>query len=102
MKTADVAMYRAKESGRNTYHFYSRSVHAEMSRRSQLEADLRTAISNGDFDLEYQPVADLTTGRIAAMEALLRWNHPDHGQVRPLEFVPILEATGLMNRVGDS
>ncbi len=101
MKTADVAMYRAKESGRNTYHFYSRSVHAEMSRRSQLESDLRAAISNGSFDLEYLPIADLTTGRIAAMEALIRWNHPDHGLVRPLEFIPILEATGLMNRVGE-
>jgi len=101
MKTADVAMYRAKESGRNTYHFYSRSVHAEMSRRSQLEADLREAMRQDHFDLEYQPIADLRSGRIAAVEALLRWNHPDHGQVRPLEFIPILEATGLMNRVGE-
>jgi diguanylate cyclase (GGDEF)-like protein/PAS domain S-box-containing protein len=101
MKTADVAMYRAKESGRNTYHFYSRSVHAEMSRRSQLEADLREAMRQDHFDLEYQPIADLRNGRIAAVEALLRWNHSDHGQVRPLEFIPILEATGLMNRVGE-
>ncbi len=101
MKTADVAMYRAKESGRNTYHFYSRSVHAEMSRRLQLEADLRSAIRNDEFTLEYQPIADLRTGEIAAVEALLRWHHPDHGLVRPLEFIPILETTGLMNRVGE-
>jgi diguanylate cyclase (GGDEF)-like protein len=101
MKTADVAMYRAKESGRSTYHFYSRSVHAEMSRRLQLEADLRSAIRNDEFTLEYQPIADLRTGEIASVEALLRWHHPDHGVVRPLEFIPILEATGLMNRVGE-
>jgi len=101
LKTADVAMYRAKESGRNTYHFYSRSVHAEMSRRLQLEADLRNAIRNDELMLEYQPIADLRSGEIAAVEALLRWAHPEHGVVRPLEFVPILEATGLMNRVGE-
>lgn len=101
MKTADVAMYRAKESGRNTYHFYSRTVHAEMSRRTQLEADLRSAIRNDEFSLDYQPIADLRTGEIAAVEALLRWYHPDHGVVRPLEFIPILESTGLMNRVGE-
>jgi diguanylate cyclase (GGDEF)-like protein/PAS domain S-box-containing protein len=101
MKTADVAMYRAKESGRNTYHFYSRSVHAEMSRRSQLEADLREAIRNDEFSLEYQPIADLRSGEIMAIEALLRWHHPDHGLVRPLEFIPILEATGMVHRVGE-
>jgi len=101
MKTADVAMYRAKESGRSTYHFYSRSVHAEMSRRLQLEADLRSAIRNDEFSLEYQPIVDLRSGEIAAVEALLRWHHPDHGVVRPLEFIPILETTGLMSRVGE-
>ena len=101
MKTADVAMYRAKESGRNTYHFYSRSVHAEMSRRSQLEADLRDAIRNDEFSLEYQPIANLRSGEITAIEALIRWHHADHGLVRPLEFIPILEATGMMNRVGE-
>jgi diguanylate cyclase (GGDEF)-like protein/PAS domain S-box-containing protein len=101
LKTADVAMYRAKESGRNTYHFYSRSIHAEMSRRIQLESDLRDAIRDDQFDLEYQPIAELKTGHIVAMEALLRWNHPEHGLIRPLEFLPILENTGLMNGVGE-
>lgn len=101
LKTADVAMYRAKESGRNTYHFYSRSIHAEMSRRFQLESDLRTAIREDQFDLEFQPIVDLASGQVAALEALLRWDHPDHGRIRPLEFLPILEATGLMNQVGE-
>jgi two-component system CheB/CheR fusion protein len=101
LKTAEVAMFRAKESGRNTYHFYSRSVHAEMSRRSQLELDLRTAIRDQQFELEYQPVADLHTGEVQSLEVLLRWNHPDHGMIRPLEFLPILETTGTLNRVGE-
>lgn len=94
-------MYRAKESGRNTYHFYSRSIHAEMSRRVQLESDLRDAIRDDQFDLEYQPIADLGSGEIVAMEALLRWNHPEHGRIRPLEFLSILENIGLMYRVGE-
>jgi len=101
MKTAEVAMRRAKESGRNTYHFYSRSVHAEMSRRAELERDLREAVEQEHFELEFQPIADLGNGRIEALEVLLRWNHPEHGLVRPMEFLPILEATGMMNGVGE-
>ncbi len=101
IKTAEVAMRRAKESGRNTYHFYSRSVHAEMSRRAELERDLREAVEQEHFELEFQPIADLGSGRIEALEVLLRWNHPEHGLVRPMEFVPILEATGMMNGVGE-
>jgi diguanylate cyclase (GGDEF)-like protein len=101
MKTADVAMYRAKEGGRNTYHFYSRAIHAEVSRRARLEADLKEALIQDQFELEYQPIADLRSGRIMGLEALLRWMHPEHGWVRPLEFVPILEATGMMSRVGE-
>jgi len=101
IKTAEVAMRRAKESGRNTYHFYSRSVHAEMSRRAELERDLREAVEQEQFELEFQPIADLGSGRIEALEVLLRWNHPEHGLVRPMEFVPILEATGMMNGVGE-
>jgi len=101
LKTAEVAMFRAKEGGRNTYHFYSRSVHAEMSRRSQLELDLRSAIREEQFELEYQPIADLHNGDVEYLEVLLRWNHPDHGMIRPLEFLPILEATGTLNRVGE-
>ena len=101
MKTADVAMYRAKEGGRNTYHFYSRTIHAEISRRARLEADLKNALAEDQFELEFQPVADLRSGRIMGLEALLRWVHPEHGWVRPLEFVPILETTGMMGRVGE-
>lgn len=101
IKTAEVAMRRAKESGRNTYHFYSRSVHAEMSRRAELERDLREAVEQEHFELEFQPIADLGSGRIESLETLLRWNHPEHGLVRPMEFLPILEATGMMNGVGE-
>jgi len=101
IKTAEVAMRRAKESGRNTYHFYSRSVHAEMSRRAELERDLRDAVEQEHFELEFQPIANLGNGRIESLETLLRWNHPEHGLVRPMEFLPILEATGMMNGVGE-
>jgi len=101
LKTADVAMYRAKEGGRNTYHFYSRTIHAELSRRARLEANLKDALINDQFELEFQPIADLRNGRIQGLEALLRWVHPEHGFVRPLEFLPILEATGMMCRVGE-
>lgn len=101
IKTADVAMHRAKESGRNTYHFYSRSVHAEMSRRAKLERDLREAVQQEHFELEFQPISDLRNGRISALEVLLRWNHPEHGLIRPMEFIPIMETTGMMNGVGE-
>lgn len=101
LKTADIAMYRAKESGRNTYHFYSRAVHAEVSRRAQLEVDLRRALNKDQFELAWQPIVDLENGRVVALEALLRWRHPEHGLVRPVEFVPILEAAGLMHQVGE-
>ena len=101
MKTADVAMYRAKEGGRNNYHFYSRTIHAEVSRRARLEHGLKNALVEDQFELEFQPIADLGSGEIMGLEALLRWMHPEHGWVRPLEFVPILEATGMMSRVGE-
>jgi len=101
LKTADIAMYRAKESGRNTYHFYSRSVHAEVSRRAELEAGLRKAISQDQFEIAWQPVFDVELGRVTAVEALLRWRHPDLGLIRPAEFVPILESAGLIHRVGE-
>ncbi|MEJ2513660.1 MAG: EAL domain-containing protein [Gammaproteobacteria bacterium] len=101
LKTADIAMYRAKESGRDTYHFYSRAVHAEVSRRAELEAGLRKAINDDEFQVTWQPVVEVESERVLAMEALLRWNHPELGLVRPVEFVPILESAGLIHRVGE-
>ncbi len=101
LKTADIAMYRAKESGRNTYHFYSRAVHAEVSRRAELEAGLRKAISQDQFEITWQPVFDVELGRVTTVEARLRWRHPELGLVRPREFVPILDSAGLVHRVGE-
>lgn len=101
LKTADIAMYRAKESGRNTYHFYSRAVHAEVARRGELEQGLRRAIGQDEFEIAWQPLFDAEIGRAVAVEALLRWRHPELGLVRPMEFVPILESAGLIHRVGE-
>jgi diguanylate cyclase (GGDEF)-like protein/PAS domain S-box-containing protein len=101
LKTADIAMCRAKEGGRSTYHFYSRSVHAEVSRRTELEAGLRRAITEDQFGLAWEPIVDVEVGRVVAVEALLRWRHPELGLIRPMEFVPILESAGLIHRVGE-
>jgi len=101
LKNADMAMYRAKESARNSYCFFT----AEMNQRSlakvQLNADLRHALERGEFALHYQSKVEMAGGRLCGLEALLRWNHPVRGLVSPLEFVPALEDSGLIIPVGE-
>jgi diguanylate cyclase (GGDEF)-like protein/PAS domain S-box-containing protein len=101
LKNADMAMYRAKESSRNSYCFFT----AEMNQRSvakvQLNADLRHALERDEFTLHYQPKVELKTGRMRGLEALLRWNHPTRGLVSPAEFIPALEDSGLIVPVGE-
>lgn len=101
LKNSDIAMYRAKELGRNTYQFYSADMSARAFERLSLETSLRHALERGEFRLHYQPQVDTVTGRIVAIEALLRWQHPDLGLVLPNEFVALLEETGLILPVGD-
>jgi diguanylate cyclase (GGDEF)-like protein/PAS domain S-box-containing protein len=100
IKQADMAMYRAKDLGRNTYYFYSDELNAEAAERHTLEASLRHALAGNEFVLHYQPKADLVTGQMTGVEALLRWQPAGRKSVGPDKFIPILEDTGLIVPVG--
>jgi diguanylate cyclase (GGDEF)-like protein len=101
LKHADAAMYAAKEGGRDNYQFFSRRMNAGALRRLALESRLRTALESGELRLHYQPRLDLATGQVCALEALLRWTHPELGVVSPREIIPIAEETGLITPIGE-
>ena len=101
LRNADVAMYRAKDLGRNNYQFYSNEMSARAFERLSLENSLRHALKRQEFFLLYQPQLDLNSGEIIGVEALLRWQHPELGIIMPTEFVALLEETGLIVPVGD-
>ena len=101
LKNADVAMYRAKDLGKNTYQFYSADMSARAFERLSLETSLRNALDRNEFALYYQPQIDVDSGEIVGVEALLRWQHPDFGLVAPAEFITLLEETGLIVPVGE-
>ena len=98
---ADAAMYRAKQSGRNTYQFFTAEINQRSRFRVQLSSELRRALEREEFVLFYQPRYELATRRPSGAEALLRWRHPERGIVSPAEFVPVLEETGLIVYVGE-
>ncbi len=100
-KHADIAMYRAKELGRNSIQFYTTSMNQRTLERLEIEADLRHALERGEFVLHYQPQVDMETGAIAGMEALLRWMHPMHGMIAPTRFIALAEEMGLILPIGD-
>jgi len=101
LRNADVAMYRAKDMGRNNYQFYSTEMSARAFERLTLETSLRHALKRQEFFLLYQPQYNVQTGEIVGVEALLRWQHPDLGTISPTEFITLLEETGLIVQVGD-
>jgi diguanylate cyclase (GGDEF)-like protein len=100
LKNADLAMYAAKTAGRRTYRFFDPEMEQRANHRRELEADLRTALAEGGFELHYQPQVDLGDDRVTGCEALLRWRHPVRGMVSPADFVPVAEETGLIEEIG--
>lgn len=101
MKEADLALYRAKQDGRNTFRFFEPAMDAALQKRRQLETDLRKALRKNELYLDYQPQFDLDSGRLTGYEALVRWWHPSDGDMPPSTFLPIAEETGLIAPLGE-
>jgi len=100
LRQADFAMYMAKGAGKGRYQVFDAQVHDDMVSRSVLKADLAVAVSSGELRLEYQPVADLVTGEVVGVEALVRWQHPVLGLLAPADFIALAEQTGDIDAVG--
>ena len=100
LRDAEVAMYQAKTQGRGRYEFFDVELRMRMQRRLALEQDLRDALQNGELWIAYQPVVDLRSRHMVAVEALLRWTHPSHGPISPVEFIPLAEESDLINFIG--
>ena len=100
LRDADLAMYRAKEAGKGRVAVFDTSMHVEAVERLDLEGDMRLGLRRGEFALAYQPIIDLTSGRVVAVEGLARWRHPERGLIPPAAFIPIAERTGLIRVLG--
>jgi EAL domain-containing protein (putative c-di-GMP-specific phosphodiesterase class I) len=100
LKSADMALFHAKDQGRDCYQFYEPELNARSVERHTIEAGLHRALEQCEFELHYQPKMNLRTGDVVGAEALIRWRHPDRGLIEPAEFVPIAEASGLIRPIG--
>jgi diguanylate cyclase (GGDEF)-like protein len=101
IKSADLALYKAKVGGRNTYRLFEAAMGTDAEARRALEIDLRNALDRNEFELHYHPIVDIRTNQIANMEALIRWRHPQRGQIAPADFIPLAEESGLINPIGE-
>jgi diguanylate cyclase (GGDEF)-like protein/PAS domain S-box-containing protein len=101
MRNADAAMYQAKAAGRNNYQFFTQRMNGAAARHFELESSLRQALANGEFEPFYQPIMDMASGRVHALEVLLRWRRPEQGLAMPDDFIPILEENGMIVPVGE-
>jgi diguanylate cyclase (GGDEF)-like protein/PAS domain S-box-containing protein len=101
LRDADSAMYRAKARGRARYEIFDTEMHAKAMKLLQMEADLRQAVKRKEFLVYYQPIVSLASNRIAGAEALIRWKHPVHGFIAPMEFIPLAEETGMITEIGE-
>ena len=100
VQSADMAMYGAKQEGRNTYRFFTSQMQAQSMRALELENALRRALERDQLSLHYQPQVDAATSKVVGVEALLRWQHPELGMVSPAEFIPVAESSGLILPIG--
>jgi len=101
LKSADMALYSAKGSGRGTYRFFESAMDTRMAERRILELEIRKAFVNGEFEVQYQPLINLERNEISSCEALLRWKHPEKGFIAPDVFIPVAEEIGLIGRIGE-
>ncbi len=101
LRNADMAMYRAKEAGRNRYQYFTQCMQEQVKARVDMEHDLRQALERNELELYYQPIVDAVSNSLASVEALLRWNHPALGMVPPDKFIPLAEESGLIGVIGD-
>lgn len=101
LQNADIAMYRAKDIGRNCFQYFTEEMNESLNRRLQMEVDLRQALANNEFELLYLPVIELAEGRIVGSETLIRWHHPQMGLISPGAFIPVSEESDLILQIGE-